>query len=205
MPIDRRSVNVRVPILGDVRVPWYTAHGLGVLLLLAGAIYVYQLAVPPPLITLQRANAVLKNEMSEYGKHYGEPPEQAFADPDGALRVQVYDDHCVTIQTRNANGRWATHLVMAGENQQQVTLNKYTYWMLAPVLHTAGSLCMDPRFVHPRLQGTRNVRTNNECIIQVYRLFDDGCEHWQNFNICSGAWETNPDGTPLIHWIRCIH
>jgi hypothetical protein len=43
------------------------------------------------------------------------------------------------------------------------------------------------------------------CAVQVWRHFHDGCVHYQLFNPCGGTWDVHPDGSPRVHWTRCVH
>jgi len=61
--------------------------------------------------------------------------------------------------------------------------------------------CMDP---HPG-QFTYFNQPVNQCLIQVWRTFQDGCVHYQFFNPCTGSWDIYPNGAPHVTWTRCIH
>lgn len=43
------------------------------------------------------------------------------------------------------------------------------------------------------------------CWLQVWRLWPDGCQHYQWFNTCTGAWDSLPDGKPNLYWTKCVH
>jgi len=38
----------------------------------------------------------------------------------------------------------------------------------------------------------------NGCWAPQYRQWNDGCQHYQMYNACTGAWD------PQIHWIKCV-
>jgi hypothetical protein len=64
-----------------------------------------------------------------------------------------------------------------------------------------GGSCMNP---HPGSFSVRNQQIS-QCSIQVWRMFSDGCVHYQYFNPCAGTWDVNPNGSPRVVWTRCIH
>ncbi len=64
-----------------------------------------------------------------------------------------------------------------------------------------GGRCMDP---HPGAFGVTNQQVN-QCIVQVWRNFQDGCTHFQYFNACTGSWDVYPNGAPHVTWTRCVH
>jgi hypothetical protein len=53
--------------------------------------------------------------------------------------------------------------------------------------------CLNP---HPGNFTVRNVQIN-ECVVQVWRQFNDGCTHNQLYNACNGQWD------PRINWTFC--
>ena len=61
--------------------------------------------------------------------------------------------------------------------------------------------CLNP---HPGAYTFQN-QPVNQCIVQQVRTFYDGCMHVQLFNACNGSWDVNPDGSPRVNWIRCLH
>jgi hypothetical protein len=61
--------------------------------------------------------------------------------------------------------------------------------------------CLDP---HPGQFSVANQQIN-QCLVQVWRYFADGCVHYQFFNPCSGSWDVYPNGAPHVTWTRCIH
>jgi hypothetical protein len=69
---------------------------------------------------------------------------------------------------------------------------------LSPV---QGGRCLDP---HPGKFSTRSQRVD-QCAVQVWRTFSDGCTHYQLFNSCTGTWDVNSNGTSHLFWTRCIH
>lgn len=64
-----------------------------------------------------------------------------------------------------------------------------------------GGNCVNP---HP---GSFSVRSQqiSQCSVQVWRMFSDGCVHYQFYNPCAGTWDVYPNGAPRVVWTRCIH
>lgn len=194
--------------LGRVPIPWWTPHGFGLGALVAIAIWLYQMAFP--LVSAAEVNAALMRTTEEYGRHMGEVPEHAFALADGAMRVIIYHDHCVAVQ-RTANGRVRTHLLVdlvpgapLGAGGLPGPPKRPAMPSLIAPLGAAGAACLDPRFVHPGRFAQR-MGERHGAWVEVWRLFEDGCEHMQLFAPASGAWDSNPDGTPRVRWSRCVH
>jgi hypothetical protein len=64
-----------------------------------------------------------------------------------------------------------------------------------------GGQCWNP---HPGAFTVFNQQVN-QCLVQVWRTFYDGCVHYQFFNPCTGTWDVYPNGAPHVVWTRCIH
>ncbi len=45
----------------------------------------------------------------------------------------------------------------------------------------------------------------NGCWLAIWRQWADGCTHYQWYNTCNGAWDSNPDGSPKVWWTCCVH
>ena len=61
--------------------------------------------------------------------------------------------------------------------------------------------CWDP---HPGPWNEQYVPVD-QCGVQVWRYFPDGCVHFQWFNRCNGVWDVWPNGAPRVYWQRCVH
>jgi len=70
---------------------------------------------------------------------------------------------------------------------------------IMPVFFQRG--CLNP---HPG-RWAENRQQTNQCMIQVFRTFEDSCSHFQLFNVCTNSWDVLPNGAPNVHWTRCIH
>ena len=83
-----------------------------------------------------------------------------------------------------------------------------------PVSHEASHLALVSVIVPPPRLRVRQVQAGclnphpwtfrswwgpaNGCWAPQYRQWNDGCEHYQMYNACSGAWDQQ------IHWVRCV-
>ncbi len=200
MPDDAKP-SLTVSVFGvTIPISRWSISGFSVLALAAVALLLYRQAVPTDLVTLRQANAQLAFEVREYGQHLGDQPERVFSDPDGTLLVQIYMDHCVTIQRKSAATGVQTRLIPdpARVALQPTIGQRPTAWL--PVVEAAGQ-CLNP---HPGTF-TTGYGERRGCVVQVWRRWQDNCEHWQNLDACNGTWETNGDGSPAIHWTRCVH
>lgn len=166
----------------------------------AVAAWLYYRVQPTDLISLKHANAQLEREMQEYGVHLTDAATSTYVDPGGAFVLKTFPDWCVLIQ-RRVGGQVHTKIVLDIERTAgpQASVRALSHSFI-PTLSAQGR-CLNP---HPG--GFQTAYGNkNGCLVQVYRNFQDGCQHWQTFNACNGSWETNGDGSPRVNWTRCVH
>lgn len=71
----------------------------------------------------------------------------------------------------------------------------------AKLYRVQGGNCWNP---HPGAFSVQNQGVN-QCLVQVWRTFYDGCVHYQFFNPCAGTWDVYPNGAPRVYWTRCVH
>ena len=180
----------------------WSVTGFSLLALVAGAVVVYRQALPVDLVSLREANAQLAFEIREFGVHLTETPERMFADPDGQLSVQIYSDHCVAIQRVTPRGK-QTRLIpdLALQPATAVEIPHRQVGMLMPLVVDAAGRCLNP---HPGPFETAYGERNG-CLVQVWRAWKDGCQQWMWFDTCQRTWQTNPDGTPRVQWVKCYH
>jgi hypothetical protein len=61
--------------------------------------------------------------------------------------------------------------------------------------------CLDP---HPG-QFRSWYGERNNCWVQVWRQWPEGCTHYQMFNSCQNSWDVHPNGAPRVYWTCCVH
>lgn len=115
-----------------------------------------------------------------------------------------HKDGCVQVvrwnkQTQKAETKWlfgpsSAHTPTNAQHTASIKLN------LIPEAQAQGR-CIDP---HPGAFQYNN-QPVNQCLVQVWRYFGDGCVHYQFFNPCSGSWDVWPNGAPHVYWTRCLH
>jgi hypothetical protein len=86
------------------------------------------------------------------------------------------------------------------------SLKSISYLQLTPgegaqLTPVQGGRCWDP---HPGAFTVANTPVN-QCVVQVWRTFYDGCVHFQYYNACAGTWDVYPNGAPRVTWTRCVH
>ena len=64
-----------------------------------------------------------------------------------------------------------------------------------------GGNCINP---HPGAFNQQNEQVN-QCVVKVWRYFQDGCIHYQFFNACNGSWDVYPNGVAHVYWTQCVH
>jgi len=184
-----------------IPIPRWSIGGFGVLALVGVAGIIYRQIFPPDLINLQQANHALSLEVQEYGRHLGDTPQTVYASE--LLTLRVYDDRCLLITTKKAGTsevltKLVPDLTRADWPHNGPDTHISELWSTAVY---AQGRCLSP---HPG-QFQTSYGKRNGCWVEVWRRWPDGCEHMQQLNTCSGAWETNADGTPKVTWTKCVH
>jgi len=174
---------------------------LGLVALLIAAVTgftIYWTTIRQPqreLVTLKEANEALQADLQEYNAHLGEPPEaQAVLmdDARGHLVVQRFADGCVLLERRAQTMRRAKLVVDLARDRH--TPHAAARWFTLPVVEAQGR-CLNQ---HP---GGFNTwyGARQGCVVEVWRRWADGCQHFQYFDACHGSWDQQ------IHWTQCVH
>ena len=186
-----------------IPIPHWTVGGFGVVALAGVSGTVYRGFFPPELLS-----AVDTLAREEYERHLFETPNTIY-ERDG-LTLRVYNDHCLLIATEVPPKTVLTRLVPSLTRKELSHAPPATHteasagWHLPSLLTTtvhAQGRCQNP---HPGDFQT-SYGTKNGCWVEVVRRWGDGCEHVQMLNTCSGAWDSNADGSPRVRWTRCQH
>ena len=124
-------------------------------------------------------------------------------DADGALALRVYPDHCVLIQ-RKTNRGIRTKLVMDLAKEPIRVTQQISAPVEFGVVYAAQACnrgCLNP---HPgNFKWWYGERKGDW--VEVVRAWPEGCQHTQMLHPASGTWDTNPDGTPRVRWVCCVH
>lgn len=158
------------------------------------------------ILTLREAQRQMAFSVSEYGRHMLDEPHTSFIDPDGLFSVRAFKDHCVII-TRKVEDKILSKLIpdLTLDGTETVrpheSPRRSLLEMFQPTLEAQGGRCLT---VHPG-QFNSWYGSRNGCWVQVWRQWPDSCSHYQVMNACTGYFETNRDGTPLVHWQKCVH
>ena len=189
--------NIKLP--GGVVLPcpkWVTPF-FGVIAVVATGFGVYRFYNPvePELVTARRAVEMLKQELDEYNRHIMEEAVAGFQDQSTKVIVKIFDDGCLLVSRRQV-----TRLLLDSSFKR----SEGTRINFEQILHAAESQgrCLNP---HPGRFNAQQGQRVDRCWIEIWRNFEDGCQHVQMFNTCTNGWATNPDGSPQVRWTRCVH
>lgn len=189
-----RDRTITLPGGVTVPVPGWTVPAFGVLAVVALSFGTYRYFYPvvPELVTAQQANVRLQLEVQHYNAHIFEEPASSLA-ADG-LNVRVFADECLLVARRGI-----TRLLVASIPVE--SMPAVSDPMIEPVVfaevNESGS-CPHQGGAFTWQYGAKR----DQCWVEVWRTFQDGCRHMQMFNACSGAWDTSPDA---IQWTQCRH
>jgi len=182
--------NFTITLPGGFQVPvpaWATtAFGVLSVVGISFGMYRYFYPVTPELITAQQANKQLTEQVQHYNTHMFETAVASLVGDD--LTVRVFADDCLII------GRKQTTRLLIAEQTHEASTG------LVPVVY-AEQGCRHQGGQFTSAYGNRL----DQCWVEVWRTFTDGCQHVQHLNTCSGAFESNPDGSPRVRWTRCNH
>jgi len=134
-----------------------------------------------------------------------DPRLEDFTQDDGTTVTvnHFHKDGCVQIvrwnsATKTTDTKWLfgpnAHNSVKAEPVKSSKLN------LVPEVEAQGR-CIEP---HPGPFQFNN-QPVNQCLVQVWRYFGDGCVHYQFYNSCTGSWDVLPNGAPHVYWTRCVH
>jgi hypothetical protein len=193
----------------EFQLPVVAVYALAVVVVVGVASYVYQRVYGDTervLISLKDVNARLAFEIEEFGQHAMEEPtkHELFEDADGALMLRVYADHCVMIQRRLRNGTVLTKLVpdLSRPMRASTQIAPPTEpWGVVHAQDGCSRGCINP---HPGPFKWWYGSQRGEWV-EVWRRWDESCQHVQMFHPRAGMWESNQDGTPKVRWTCCIH
>lgn len=186
----------------EIDLPGWVTPWFGVIACAAATWWLYTLVMPPPaqkLISLEQANEQLQLEVDHYTRHFGDEPTASIADPGGAVSVRVYNDACLLVSQRIGMTSATRLLLGPGDQRRRSSLVESVF----PVLEASGA--QNRCDGHAGRFSTRYGQRLNECVVEVYRTFEDQCEHIQLFDACRSSWQTNADGSPRVRWVRCQH
>jgi hypothetical protein len=195
------------PTVGGQR--YFTVKGLGfelpvtrgavawlsVLCVIGLSAAIYRQIFPVPPITPQQVNDIL-----EYQTHIGETPETVFADPDGALSLRVYRDHAVLIVRKDGSRAWTRLVPDLAKTPSAV--NRGMWEFVGGVVEARADECQ-PRHAHREVP-QRSEGPREGCLVRMFWTYPDGCQFYVLYDACRQAFESNPDGSPRNHWVRCL-
>ena len=62
--------------------------------------------------------------------------------------------------------------------------------------------CLNP---HPGQFRWWYGQARDQCWVEVWRQWPEGCTHWQLFNRCTGWWDADQYGNAKVFWTCCQH
>lgn len=191
-----------------VPLPPWAVSVLAAVVIMAVGIFLWRKIVDDPdkIVTdLKAVNRDMAFQVDEYGRHAMEDPikHEALEDADGGLLLRVYTDHCVLIQRRTRDGmltKLVPDLARSRVRAESRQVPPPPSWSILPTVSAQGR-CWNP---HPG-PFTWWYGGRRGDWVEVWRQWPDGCRHFQMMHVPSGAWATNPDGSPSVNWITCVH
>lgn len=203
---------LKIPGGGEVPVPGWCIPWFGVLACAAATWWLYTLIVPPPpseLVSVKQANEKLQADVDAYNTHIIDEPTTTLSDPNGLVFVRTYGDACLLVSQKIGMTSLTRMLIGPESRRRHASLDLRLpdiSQAIAPVLKASEveeqGRCLNP---HPGRFGTGYGARLDQCWVEVWRTFDDSCQHVQLLNTCSGAFATNSDGSPRVRWTRCLH
>jgi hypothetical protein len=204
-----------ISIPGGFQVPlskWATAWLSAIAIVAIGfGAYRYFYPVEPELISVKQANHLLRLEIDEYNRHIVEAPAISLTDDAGNVSLRLFDDGCLVVWQKRGT-RSSTRLLVdpsrANAEHRSGDVSgalHHEYRRLAQLLEPAAQAagrCLNP---HPGQFTWQYGKRIDNCWVEVWRQFADGCVHMQLFNACGGSWDSNPDGSARVQWTRCLH
>ena len=120
------------------------------------------------------------------------------------LLTSVYPNGSQPLQLRRLLTISSTDLSPAGETCPEFLSAQQDFasvLLKSTAPSTCGGRCWDPhpgpfRFWYGQQNG---------CWVQVWRSWQEGCQHYQWYNSCNGYWDLHPNGAPKVNWTCCVH
>ena len=200
-----------VAILGmKVPMPPWAQAGLAALALVGVGLSLWHQFFKP-VEAIQDQMRSVRAEVEAYNAHMMEIPlgEHAFpVDDTDALVVRAYLDGCLFADVQRG-GRHRTRMVPDPDtdHSQSASFGPTSLaipGLVSPVFaqSTCSGQCLPS---HPGTFRWWYGAKRDQCLVEVWRQWPDGCTHWQFYNPCNGYWQTDHDGSPLVHWTCCTH
>lgn len=150
-----------------------------------------------------------ESDAAEAYKHFAEVARATVRQDaaGGILEAKLFEDGCMSVSWQSAISGIPPHPHFI----RKITIADAT----APPAGSMSKLDLSVLMADPAPQpGCLNPHPGpfqwhygdrNGCWIQVWRIFTDGCTHFQWFNSCNNFWDVNQDGSPKVQWTQCIH
>jgi hypothetical protein len=206
MPDDKKPpFTVKLPFVGEFQLERWAAHCMSAIAVVGvlSAVLVHMVPEWRAVVSPAEAEAQLAADNAEYQVHAFEAPEHEYTlfddETRGKLAIRTFADGCLLVR-RQAKNASITKLVR--DLASSFTVPKTAAFpAFEATLSAQGGGCP----FHPPPFQWKEEQTNTPCITRYWRHYLDGCEHFQFHNVCSGAWDTNADGSPRVQWTRCNH
>lgn len=208
MPEDKEPLKIKLGI-GEIPIPRWTLGWFGTIAVLfavaAAALHLWPEV--NAVVSQKQVSEQLASDNQEYALHAFDKPEATYTVFDDALRgklsVLAFGDGCLTILRQAVHGKPVVKLVRDLSRMGQAMAELAVPHLFPVSLAGARQMrCLDP---HPGRPVSSQYGAHEGCVAQMWWTFADGCQGYQFQNTCSGAYETYPNGVPLIHWTRCVH
>ncbi len=129
-------------------------------------------------------------QLQESMKHFSEPELEIFGS--NHFRLKLYEDLCWAVTWKVADGE-ITKFVFHPSRTFDLNPHPPDPGAAAKKCPREGQ-CVDP---HPG-KFFESRKPIDDCIIRIYREWDDGCAHHQDYNTCKDTWGK-------VLWLCCVH
>ena len=137
-------------------------------------------------------------QFTESQKHFWEQPEDEFPLDEGGVARHYSSDHCAAVQWLMPDGSVRTTFAFHPKRTQEILdgphpLNSIKVAGMGGCPGPGPGCCWDP---HPPPWNEKG-QPLDQCVVRVWRMFNDGCIHYQDMNRCGQ--------NGYVVWTRCVH
>jgi hypothetical protein len=201
-PKQTPGAEIKLPLgLGRLRLPKWGTWGLTAIFLVAAGAWTWINYVDPalhPATVDVSIEAAL--QMEESMKHIAEVAQSEVIVDGGTLVKYFSSDACVAVFRPLGAGFKPYFLidplrVMKDGPMMMLGSNEVMGAAIIPVGDSpCQRRCIDP---HPGVF-YEELNEINDCIVEVYREWEEGCAHVQPYNRCNEVWGP-------VEWLCCVH
>ena len=145
--------------------------------------------------------------MVEYRHHFAEEPVDQFFEVAGLgmIKVQFFaSDRCLLVTRSGQAPEWFPDRPFTPGPSPTATILPVDPPGTVHAAEQGGRCWNGPHPGRSRQRRGDPENINGVRWVKVFTEFDDGCVMYQYLRE-DGWWDVNPDGSPRITWVRCVH